>query len=218
VGSLNGTTAHAIPVVVVEGTRLLRESIPTMLRARGIRPVTTARDADDALRQIRRTKPRVVLLDSVIGCNDGRRLVTTVASLAPSPRIVVMDVGPNPGDAIELLRLGAMGFIVKDAAADDFLTTIRAVACGMFVLPAAVAAAVRAELMGGRGANSPRRVASRLTPRENEVRSLISTGATNKDIARELHIAVDTVKSHVHNILEKLGARTRVQIAIDQRD
>lgn len=215
--SLNGTSAHAIPVVVVEGTRLLRESIPTMLRARGIRPVTAARDADDALRQIRRTKPRVVLLDSVIGCHDGRRFVTTVASCAPSAKIVVMDVGPDHGDAIELLRLGAMGFIVKDAAADDFLTTIRAVAGGMFVLPAAVAAAVRAELAGGR-AFGTRHVASRLTPRENEVRALISTGATNKDIARELHIAVDTVKSHVHNILEKLGARTRVQIAIDQRD
>lgn len=217
-GSLNGTTAHAIPVVVVEGTRLLRESIPTMLRARGIRPVTAARDADDALRQIRRTKPRVVLLDSVIGCNDGRRFLTTVASFAPNARIVVMDVGPEHGDAIELLRLGAMGFIVKDAAAEDFLTTIRAVAGGMFVLPAAVAAAVRAELAGAHGASSTRRFASRLTPRENEVRSLIGTGATNKDIARDLHIAVDTVKSHVHNILEKLGARTRVQIAIDQRD
>ena len=217
-GSLNGTTAHAIPVVVVEGTRLLRERITTMLRARGIRPVTTARDADDALRQIRRTKPRVVLLDSVIGREDARRFVAAVASMAPNAKIVVMDIGPNHCDAIELLRLGAMGFIVKDAAADDFLTTIRAVAGGMFVLPAAVAAAVHAELAGGHTARRLRGTASRLTARENEVRSLISTGATNKDIARELHIAVDTVKSHVHNILEKLGARTRVQIAINQRD
>jgi len=111
--------------------------------------------------------------------------------------------------------VGVDGFVLKDATFDDFLQTIRDVAQGKKVLPPTLTSSLLSEIAthatrNGKG-NPFKSV--RMTSREREVIELIAEGLSNKQIAARLNLAVDTVKSHVHNILEKLALNTRLEIA-----
>jgi DNA-binding NarL/FixJ family response regulator len=113
------------------------------------------------------------------------------------------------------VRAGASGFIMKDASFEDFFATIRAVAGGAEVLPAALTNSLFTQIarnaVGGNGGRAL--AAVRLTTRERQVIDLLGEGLSNKEISTRLHIAVHTVKSHVHNVLEKLALRSRLEVA-----
>jgi DNA-binding NarL/FixJ family response regulator len=122
---------------------------------------------------------------------------------------------PAQQDVIEFIKVGASGFIVKDATVEDFVMTIRAVADGQNVVPPVLTGALlshiadQAALSGAPGTSE----AIQMTRREREIIGLIAEGLNNKEIAARLSLATYTVKSHVHNILEKLALRSRLQIA-----
>jgi DNA-binding NarL/FixJ family response regulator len=127
-----------------------------------------------------------------------------------------MGLIPSQLDIIEWVEAGASGFILKDATIEDFLGTIRSVARGIKVLPPSLAGSLFSHVIDnalkkGRGKLSN---AVRMTKREREIISLISEGLSNKEIAQRLNVATYTVKSHVHNILEKLALHSRLQIAM----
>ncbi|PYO78946.1 MAG: DNA-binding response regulator, partial [Gemmatimonadetes bacterium] len=134
---------------------------------------------------------------------------------SPGVRIIVMDLLPAPEDVHDFVTAGASGFIAKDATLDEFVDTIRAVASGTDVLPAALTATLFSHIaklaVGRKHADVAKAV--RMTERERAVFDLIADGLSNKEIALRLHLATNTVKGHVHNILEKLALRTRLQIA-----
>lgn len=204
----------AIPLVLVEDIRLLRDGIAAMLRAQGLKVVAALRGGDEAVRQILRRRPRLVLVDSTLNDHDGVRLVETVATTCPDVKVVVMDVQPSQPDAVDFVRAGAAGFIMRDATADDIVATLRDVANGLYVLPPRLAGVVFSFV--AQQCARPARggaVAGRLTHREWQVIELIEDGLSNKEIAGRLHLSVHTVKSHVHSVLEKLTLRSRVQVA-----
>jgi two-component system nitrate/nitrite response regulator NarL len=126
-----------------------------------------------------------------------------------------MDLLPVQEDVIEFVRAGANGFIVKDATIDDFVSTIRSVAQGSDVVPQALTGTLLSHVADQALSRSGPAVlqAVRMTKREREITDLIAEGMSNKEIAQQLNIAIYTVKSHVHNILEKLALHTRLQIA-----
>jgi DNA-binding NarL/FixJ family response regulator len=114
------------------------------------------------------------------------------------------------------VNAGVSGFILKDATLEDFLRTIRSVHKGLKVLPPTMTASLFAQVVDyavKKGKIDLVVKAVQLTTREQEIIKLISEGGSNKDISRELNIAVHTVKSHVHNTLEKLALQTRLQLA-----
>jgi DNA-binding NarL/FixJ family response regulator len=113
------------------------------------------------------------------------------------------------------VRAGASGFIMKDASFDDFFATIRAVAGGAEVLPQALTNSLFSQIARNAAGGSKVGVmeAVRLTNRERQVIELLGEGLSNKEIGTRLHIAVHTVKSHVHNVLEKLALRSRLEVA-----
>jgi DNA-binding NarL/FixJ family response regulator len=116
---------------------------------------------------------------------------------------------------IEFVRAGGAGFILKSAPLDDYIKTIKSVAEGVNVLPPVLTTSLFTQIVDSLlkdGAGIPSD-AIKLTQREKEIVDLISEGLSNKEIAMRLHIATYTVKSHVHNILEKLALSTRLQIA-----
>jgi DNA-binding NarL/FixJ family response regulator len=126
-----------------------------------------------------------------------------------------MDILPEQDDIIEFVEAGGAGFILKSASLQDYVETIQAVAGGEKVLPTILTASlfthiVESALSDGTGIPDS---AVQLTNREKEIVELISDGLSNKEIAVRLHIATHTVKSHVHNILEKLTLSSRLQIA-----
>jgi len=212
--------ARSVPVFLMEDNRLLRDGLSAMLSAQGLSVVATARSGGEALREVARVKPQLVLLDSALEDRDGAQFVTEVRQAFPDVKVIVMGLLPAHEDFVEFVKAGVAGFILKDATIEVFVATILAVADGVSVLPSMMTStlfshvAAQALARGRRGAKA----AVRMTARERQVIESIADGLTNKEIADRLLIATHTVKSHVHNILEKLALHTRLEVAIYARD
>jgi DNA-binding NarL/FixJ family response regulator len=208
--------AKRTSILVVEDNRLVRDGIIAMLAPQQDLQIVAAVDgAPPALERARAMQPAVVLVDAALGDHDSHRLIASIKDAAPESRIVMMDVLPTPEDVHDFVKAGVSGFIAKDATLDDFLSTVRAVASGTDVLPAALTRTLFshiAQLAVGRK-QSEVIEAVRMTERERAVFELIADGLSNKEIAQRLHLATNTVKGHVHNILEKLALHTRLQVA-----
>jgi DNA-binding NarL/FixJ family response regulator len=202
-------------LVLIEDNRLLREGIAALIRSEpGFEILASSADADEAMRTVREAKPDIVLLDFGLADHDSLSLTATLRADVPEARVIVMGLLPAHEDVADYVRAGASGFIMKDATFDQFFATIRAVAAGAEVLPRELTRAVFAQIVEDSVRDLPRVMeAVLLTNRERQVVGLLGEGLANKEIATRLHIAVHTVKSHVHNVLEKLSLRSRLEIA-----
>ena len=208
--------AKRILVLVIEDNRLVRDGLAALLEAQpDFKVVAAAEGANTGLLLVRETKPHVVLVDAGLGNQDSRRLVESLKKEAPESRVIVMDLLPAQEDVIAFIKAGASGFLVKDATTDDFVRTIRSVAQGADVVPPALTRTLLSHIVEQAVTHSTAAVLEsvQMTRREREITTLIADGLSNKEIATRLHIATYTVKSHVHNILEKLALHSRLQIA-----
>lgn len=205
-----------IAIVLINDNRLLREGLTALIHTQpGFKVLAAFADVGEALELVREAKPDVVLLDFGLADLDSLSLTATVHSEVPIARIIVMGLLPAQEDVADYVRAGASGFIMKDASFDDLFSTIRAVAGGAEVLPRALTNSLFTQIVKNVVKVNRARVLDgvRLTTREREVIDLLSEGLSNKEIAERLHLAVHTVKSHVHNILEKLALRSRLEVA-----
>ncbi len=212
------SVAEKIRLLIIEDNLLLREGLSTIIRNQpDIKLVSEKGSKKKPLRMIRELKPRVLLLDLGLRNQSSLELVKTVRLDLPETKVIVMDLAPTEADILMFVRAGVSGFVLKDAATSDFLKTIREVAHGKKVLPSLMTGSLFSQIVeeGVTGSISPSRVneAVRMTKRERQVILLIADSLSNKEIAHKLHLSPYTVKSHVHNILEKLLLRSRVDIA-----
>ena len=208
--------AKRILVLVIEDNRLVRDGLATLLGEHpDLKVVAAVPSANAGLAQMRETQPDVVLVDAALGNGDSHRLVRDLRKEGPETRVIVMDLLPVQEDVIEFVRAGANGFIVKDATIDDFVMTIRSVSKGAGVVPQSLTGTLLSHIADQALSRKDPSVlqAVRMTKRERQITDLIAEGMSNKEIAQRLNIALYTVKSHVHNILEKLALHTRLQIA-----
>jgi DNA-binding NarL/FixJ family response regulator len=208
--------AKRILVLVIEDNRLVRDGLVALLGAQpDFKLVAAAEGANAGLVQVRETKPHVVLVDAALGNHDSHRLVASLRQESPETKVIVMDLLPAHEDVIAFIKAGASGFIVKDATIEDFVRTIRSVAGGEQVVPPAMTGTLLSHIVDQAVARGTASViaAVRMTKRERGITELIAEGLSNKEIAQRLNIATYTVKSHVHNILEKLALHSRLQIA-----
>jgi two-component system nitrate/nitrite response regulator NarL len=164
--------------------------------------------------------PDVILLDLGLETDHSLKLMTVLRERFPVARVIAMDILPDQSDIVEFVKAGGCGFILKNAPVEDYVKTIKAVAGGATILPALLTRSLFTQIVEStlKSGNSIPEHATRLTRREREIVDLISEGMSNKEIAQQLHIATFTVKSHVHNVLEKLELNTRLQIAAFVRD
>ena len=202
-----------ITVAIIEDNRLVREGMTDMLNELpDLRVVLAATTLEPAV--LKKTNPRVVLLD--VGLQDNSlRVAETVKNEMADSRVIVMDLLPAHEEIAEFVNAGVAGFILKDASFEDFVGTIRSVADGARVLPALMTGTLFSQIakVAVKRGGAEALEAVRMTHREREVIELIGAGMSNKEIAQRLHIATDTVKSHVRNVMEKLALHTRLQIA-----
>jgi two-component system nitrate/nitrite response regulator NarL len=208
--------ARPIALVLIDDNRLLREGIAALIRSQpGFKVLAASADVDEALKKVREARPDVVLLDFGLEGHDSLRLTETVAKEVPTAKVIVMGLLPVQEDVADYVRAGASGFIMKDASFEEFFATIRAVASGLQVLPLALTNSLFTQIALNAVTKPRSRVMEgvRLTNRERQVIDLLGEGLSNKEIATRLHIAVHTVKSHVHNVLEKLALRSRLEVA-----
>ena len=205
-----------IRVLLIEDNRLLRDGVTKMLNAEEDIKVVSAAGSGEALEKARKTPPDVVLLDLDLKDQNTLTVVGSVKETFPQTEVIVMDLIPTHTEVVEFVKAGVSGFILKDATLNHFLNTIRSVANGVKVLPPPLTGSlfsqiVELALQSGKGSRLPSSV--KMTSREQDVIGLVASGKSNKEIARELNIAVHTIKSHVHNILEKLALHSRLELA-----
>lgn len=145
----------------------------------------------------------------------GPALLEALRKASPSVKVVVIGFPRDGAGMVSVIEAGAAGFVLEDAGTAELVGTLRFVATGAHVLPPALVDSLFSQIashtLEGRRARSADE--ARLTHREREIVPMIGQGLSNKEIGNRLHIAVHTVKTHVHNILEKLAVRTRLQVA-----
>jgi DNA-binding NarL/FixJ family response regulator len=188
-----------IRILTVDDHPLLRKGIATLVNAEpDMKLVAEASGGEQALEMFRVHRPDVTLMDLQMPDMDGSEAIVQIQSLFPDARIVVLTTYTGDAQVLRALRAGARGYILKGHVHRELLDTIRAVNAGQRRIPPDVAAELAEHI-----ADDP------LSLREIDVLRLIAVGNSNKLIAHHLSIGEATVKSHVANILSKLGARDR---------
>jgi DNA-binding NarL/FixJ family response regulator len=192
--------------LVRSGLRAILESEPDLV------VVGEAEDGAAAVAQARRTRPDIVLMDVRMPRVDGIAATRLLGQLDDGgPAVIVVTTFENDDYVYEALQAGARGFLLKRAAADDYVSAIRAVHDSESLL---FPAAIRRLAIRRAGSGGHQLAAANLTERESEVLRLIARGLSNAEIAAELVVGAETIKTHVRNVLAKLGARDRVQAVI----
>ncbi|KAB8195413.1 response regulator [Nonomuraea phyllanthi] len=205
-----------IRVAVVDDEELIRVGLRIILDAQpDLEAVGEAADGADVPAMVARTRPDVVLMDVRMPAIDGIQATRQLlATSALPPRVLMITTFDNDDYVYDALRAGASGFLLKRARPAEVAEAVRVVARGESLLfPAAIRRLVETHGSSG-GPAGDRLRAARLTEREAEVLRLMSTGLSNAEIAASLFLGVETVRTHVRNVLTKLGARDRTQAVI----
>jgi DNA-binding NarL/FixJ family response regulator len=222
---------EAIRVLIVDDQRLMRDGLRVLLELQeGIAIVGEGGNGVEALAQVAATHPDVVLMDVRMPQMDGVEATRALRERGDRPRILVLTTFDDDQYVFDALKAGAAGYVLKDLPAADLAAAIRTVHGGGVHLDPAVASKVVAEFSRlhaapaavAPGAAPPTHAGvaqaigpvEELTPREREVLRLLTTGASNREIAEQLFISEGTVKNHISNILGRLGLRDRTQAAI----
>ena len=208
-----------IRVLIVDDQAMVRQGFGALLAAQpDLLVVGDAANGAEAVAAARRLDPDVVLMDIRMPVLDGlaatRQLVADRRD-PPRPRVLILTTFDLDDYVYEALRAGASGFLLKDAPAADLVHAVRVVAAGDALLAPAVTRRLIAEFAARPGRDRPRPTSlAGLTPRETEVLRLIARGRSNTEIAADLMVAEQTVKTHVGRILAKLNLRDRAQAVV----
>jgi DNA-binding NarL/FixJ family response regulator len=205
-----------IRVLVVDDQELVRSGFCVILDAAdGITVVGEAANGEAAVAQVAAQEPDVVLMDIRMPGMDGLEATRLITSGTPGPKVVMLTTFDLDDYVYEALRAGASGFLLKDSPRHDLIAAVRAAAAGDALLAPSVTRRL-IEAFARRPPEtspSPSQLAS-LTARERDVLLLLARGRSNSEIASVLFVSEATVKTHVGNLLAKLGLRDRVQAVI----
>jgi DNA-binding NarL/FixJ family response regulator len=208
------TGATALRVLIVDDQAVVRLGFTSLLDSQpDLTVVGVAGDGREAVRLAGQLAPDIVLMDirmPVLGGIDATRLLQDNPD---PPKVLILTTFDLDDYVYDALRAGASGFLLKDATPEQILEAVRVLGAGDALLAPAVTRRLIAEF-AGRASFVTRPEIADLTPREHEVFLLVARGLANAEIARSLHLAEQTVKTHVSAMLSKLGLRDRVQSVI----
>jgi DNA-binding NarL/FixJ family response regulator len=197
-------------VLLADDHALFRAGIASLLQTWDLEVVGQAGDGLEALELARELRPDLVLMDITMPKCNGLEATRLIKAELPETKIVMITVSDDDSDLFEAIKSGAEGYLLKDMAEEELSRTLEAISDGEPALSPGLAARIidefaRVSHEGGQGQPGEDEV----TPREIEVLQLVARGATNREIAGELHISENTVNYHVKNILAKLHLKNR---------
>lgn len=198
-----------IRILIVDDHSVVRQGLQMFLRLDPeLEVVGEARNGIEAIAQARELQPDVVLMDILMPKMDGIEATKIIRQELPETEVIALTSVLEDEKVFAAIRAGAIGYLLKDTEAAELRRSIKAAAAGQVQLsPQAAARLLREE----RTAPAP---VEELTPRELDVLQLVAEGLANKEIAYNLNIGEKTVKTHVSNILSKLGVLSRTQAAV----
>lgn len=208
----------AITVLIADDQAMVRHGFGALLAAQpDISVVGDAPDGKVAVAEVKRLRPDVVLMDvrmpEMNGLDAAREILS--ANLQPPVRVLMLTTFDIDDYVYEALSIGASGFMLKDAPAEELVRAVRVVADGQALLAPTVTRRLIADVTKRRATTRVKPTAlGSLTPREREVLELIAKGLSNTEIATTLFVAEQTVKTHVGKVLAKLDLRDRAQAVV----
>ncbi|GAA3428419.1 response regulator [Streptosporangium sandarakinum] len=207
-----------IRVLIVDDHALIRRSLEMALAAEtDIEVVGEASDGQEAVELADRLTPDVVLMDVRMPRRSGIEATREIKASVPSTRIIMLTVSDEEEDLFEAIKAGATGYLLKNVQLDEVPEAVRGVHEGQSLINPAMAAKLITEFanMSRKEAERPPQLpVPRLTDREMEVLRLVAKGMNNREIAKQLFIAENTVKNHVRNILDKLQLHSRMEAVV----
>jgi len=206
-----------IKVLLVDDQEMVRKGFRLLLETEeDMEIVGEAENGAEAVTQINRTKPDVVLMDIQMPVMDGLEATRQIVSLkiGTSPRVLILTTFEKDEYIFEALRSGASGFLLKNAPPEDLIDAVRIVASGNALLAPSVTERIISEFAKISLPDKHKSELGQLTEREVEVLGLLAKGSTNAEIANALFISEATVKTHVSNLFTKLDLRDRVQAVV----
>ncbi len=200
-----------IRLLIVDDHKVVRQGLRFLLQHESdIDIVGEAADGEQAIALVRQHVPAVVLLDLLMPKMDGLTALRTIKEISPSTQVIILTSHQGDDELFDAIKAGALSYVLKTAGVDVVVESVRSAARGESLLDPSVAAKVLEEMRRGRGRDE----VDPLSRREVEVLSALARGRSNKEIAKELSIGEETVKTHVSNILSKLHLADRTQAAI----
>ncbi|HEY3186400.1 MAG TPA: response regulator transcription factor [Solirubrobacteraceae bacterium] len=206
------SSARGLRVLIIDDNRVIRDAVAALLIDEdGVGEVTATGLGADTLHDVERSRPDVVLLPAL-----GSRTADLTRALTrrfTETRVIVFGIKELPDPVTEVIEAGAAGYVREDASVDEFRDVVRLVARGEARVAPQIASSLFSRLAAlaaaSRATDQAKNV--KLTPRELEILRLVAEGLTNKEIAARLHVEQQTIKNHMHNILERLRLNRRQQ-------
>jgi len=206
-----------ITVVIADDQAMVRQGFSALLAAQpDLSVLGDAADGVEAVEVCRRVRPDVVLLDVRMPRKDGLWAAEQILAARSDPptRVLMLTTFDIDDYVYDALRIGASGFLLKDAPADELVRAVRVVAAGEALLAPSITRRLIAEVTAKRRRPSRDGALATLTPREREVLDLVADGKSNAEIGAELYVTEQTVKTHVSSLLGKLRLRDRAQAVV----
>lgn len=198
----------AIRIVIADDHGVVRQGLKMFLSLdEELEVIGEASNGAEALQLAHDLRPDVVLMDLLMPVMDGITAIGRIRAELPDVEVIALTSVLEDASVVGAVRAGAIGYLLKDTQADELRRAIKAAAAGQVQLAPQAAARLLREV---RAPENP----ETLTERETEVLRLVAEGQANKEIARNLTIGEKTVKTHVSNILAKLGVQSRTQAAL----
>src|SRR5690348_8231600 len=205
--------AEPITVLIVEDHRLMVEGLSSLLsEVAELKVVGTAGTVREAVDAARLLEPQIVLMDFRLPDGTGAEAAERIRQDHPEVAVLFLSADVSDDAMMQAVDAGACGYVSKAATAEELTSALRRAGEGEFLLPAATMTRLLARQREARRSAAAReKIAEELTTREHEVLKMMASGLDNYDIADKLGIGYGTVRSHVRGVLEKLGARSRLQ-------
>jgi DNA-binding NarL/FixJ family response regulator len=205
----------AISILIADDHPLFRKGIKSLLNAEpGFKVVGEAEDGDEAVRLSRSLLPDVLLLDLAMPGASGLDALNELATAPSSVKTIVLTAAIEKPEIVKALQLGAAGVVLKSSAPELLFKSVRAVMAGQHWIGREAVADLVQALRSYPQTPQPPRSRFGLTARELEITSAVVSGFSNKEIAGKFDLSQDTVKHHLTNIFDKVGASNRLELAL----